>query len=107
MVKLTTQQIGKCDELPVQYMLFKHEVESAPLTTDLGIDLEAFPNVEVSPEERQKPLTTRVNPSNHLGRTANKWLEWQIPEEGPAAYIEAADLIRGKFLLIRTGRFKQ
>ncbi len=42
MVKLAIQQIGKCGELLVQYMLLKHGVESAPLTTDPGIDLVAL-----------------------------------------------------------------
>ncbi len=34
-----TQQIGKCGELLVQYLLLKRGIESALLTTDYGIDL--------------------------------------------------------------------
>lgn len=43
-LKLTTQQIGKCGELIVQYRLLSNGIESAPLTTDAGIDLVAFSN---------------------------------------------------------------
>ena len=101
MVKLATQQIGKCGELLVQYMLLKHGVESAPLTTDPGIDLVAFPDI------RRKPLTIQVKTSTHLGPAGDKWLLWQIPEDCPADYIAAVDLFRNKFWLIRTERFKQ
>ncbi len=107
MVKLAPQQIGKCGELFVQYILLKHGVESAPLTTDPGIDLVAFPNVKASPEERRKPLTIQVKTSRHLGTTGDKWLEWQIPEDCPADYIAAVDFHRDKFWLIATEEFKQ
>ena len=107
MVKLATQQIGKCGELLVQYILLKHGVESAPLTTDPGIDLVAFPNVKASPEERRKPLTIQVKTSRHLGTAGDKWLEWQIPEDCPADYIAAVDFHRDKFWLIATEEFKQ
>jgi len=107
MVKLSTQQIGKCGELLVQYIFLKHGIESAPLTTDPGIDLVAFPNVKVAPEERRKPLTIQVKTPTHLGRPDDKWLEWQIPEDCPADYIAAVDWGRNKFWLIRTEKFKQ
>ena len=42
MVTLTTQQTGKCGELLVQYRLLQHGIESAPMTTDRGIDLVAL-----------------------------------------------------------------
>ena len=107
MVNLTTPQIGKCGELLVQYTLLKYGVESAPLTTDPGIDLVAFPNIKDSPEERRKPLTIQVKTSTHHNSTGDKWLEWQIPEDCPADYIAAVDLIRNKFWLIRTEIFSQ
>ncbi len=106
MVKLATQQIGKCGELLVQYMLLKHGVESAPLTTDPGIDLVAFPNVRVSPKERRKPLTIQVKTSTHHSSAGDKWLLWQIPEDCPADYIATVDLERNKFWLIQTEKFK-
>ena len=45
---LTTQQRGRCGELLVQYILLKHGIESAPLTTDTGIDLVAYPRTAIS-----------------------------------------------------------
>jgi hypothetical protein len=41
-VKLTTAQIGLAGELLVQEQLLLHGIESAPLTTDTGIDLVAY-----------------------------------------------------------------
>jgi hypothetical protein len=40
--KRTTRQLGKSGELPVQYRLLGNGIESAPMTTDVGIDLVAF-----------------------------------------------------------------
>ena len=102
MVKLATQQIGKCGELLVQYMLLKYGIESAPLTTDVGIDLLAFPSI------RQTPVTIQVKTSStHSKRAGEKWLRWQIPEACPADYIAAVDISRNKFWLIRTEAFKR
>lgn len=107
MVNLSTQQIGRYGELLVQYMLLKHGVESAQLTTDPGIDLVAFPNVKASPEERRKPLTIQVKTSTHRGSTDDQWLEWEIPEACPADYIALVDFNRDKFWLIGTEEFKK
>jgi hypothetical protein len=40
-MKLTTAQIGRDGEHLVQEQLLLHGIESAPLTTDTGIDLVA------------------------------------------------------------------
>jgi len=101
MVTLTTQQIGKCGELLVQYMLLKHGVESAPLTTDPGIDLVAFRDI------KQKAATIQVKTSTHRGPADDKWLRWEVPEDCPADYVALVDLNRNKFWLIRTEKFKQ
>ena len=107
MTELSTQQIGRCGELLVQYILLKHGVESAPLTTDPGIDLVAFPNVNASPEERRKPVTIQVKTSTHHVKANDKWLEWWIPDKCPCDYVAAVDLERGKFWLLRPEEFKQ
>ena len=101
MVKLAPRQVGRCGELLVQYMLLKWGVESSPLTTDTGIDLVAYSGI------KGKPLTIQVKTSSHLGPAGDKWLLWQIPEDCPADYIAAVDLVRNKFWLIRTEEFKQ
>ena len=47
---LNTQQVGSCGELFVQYKLLKLGIESAPMTTDYGIDLVALdPKVILNP----------------------------------------------------------
>ena len=101
MVKLNAQQIGRCGELLVQYMLLKHGVESAPLTTDPGIDLVAFADV------RQKPVTIQVKTCTTRSDSDSKWVEWRVPDECPADYIATVDLDRQKFWLLSTKQFKQ
>lgn len=100
MVKLVPRQVGRCGELLVQYMLLKYGVESAPLTTDAGIDLVAYSGI------RGNPLTIQVKTSTHLGPAGDKWLLWQIPEDCPADYIAAVDLVRNRFWLFETEEFK-
>ena len=43
--KLTTQQIGRLGELLVQYELLRNGIESAPITTDAGVDLVAYSEI--------------------------------------------------------------
>lgn len=105
MVKLTTQQIGRCGELLVQYMLLKHGVESARLTTDPGVDLVAFRDI------KQKPVTIQVktcSPRSELKYpTGGKWLEWWVSDECAADYVAVVDFDRQKFWLLSTGEFRQ
>jgi len=107
MAKRSEQQTGRCGELFVQYVLLKHGVESALLTTDPGIDLVAFSNVRASPDKRQGAVTIQVKTSTHHGPADDKWLEWEIAEECPADYIAAVDIDRNKFWLIGIEKFKQ
>lgn len=100
MVELDTRQKGRCGELLVQYYLLKHGVESAPLTTDAGIDLVAYSSIG------KKPVTIQVKTSTQHGRDyGDLWLEWQIPEECPADYVAVVDLDRSIFWLIETNKF--
>src|SRR5712692_6750692 len=39
---LTKTQIGRCGEMLVQYHLLRAGIESAPMTTDTGVDLVAY-----------------------------------------------------------------
>jgi len=108
--KLSTQQIGRCGELFVQYILLKHGIESAPLTTDPGIDLVAFPNVRAFLGKRGKPVTIQVKTSTHRSEASDpmcKWLLWEISNDCPADYIAAVDLERQRFWLIGTKEFIQ
>jgi hypothetical protein len=108
MVKLTSQQTGRCGELLVQYRLLKHGVESAPLTTDRGVDLVAFHS------KAQKAVTIQVKTSTHhtelddpVGSKWGKWLLWEIRNDCPTDYIAAVDLVNDKFWFISIEEFKQ
>lgn len=107
MVKLSTQQVGKCGELLVQYMLLKQGVESAPLTTDPGIDLVAFRDI------KRKAVTIQVKTCNpRIERSdpeGSKWLEWWVSDKclAVANYVAAVDLNRPKCWLFSTEEFKR
>lgn len=101
-INLNNQQIGRCGELFVQYILLKHGVDSAPLTIDTGIDLVAFP------DKRGKPVTIQVKTSTHHSEASDpmcKWLLWEIPKDCLADYIATVDFEREKFWLISTKEF--
>ena len=89
MVKLASQQVGKCGELLVQYMLLKYGVESAPLTTDFGIDLVAFR------ADNKKPISIQVKTCTYHEKV-DKWVEWWVSNDCPADYIAVVDLERDK-----------
>ena len=89
MVKLNTQQIGRCGELLVQYRLLKHAVESAPLTTDFGVDLVAFR------VDNKKPISIQVKTCTYRDKN-DKWVEWWVSNNCPADYIALVDLERDK-----------
>lgn len=93
MANLNTQQIGKCGELLVQYELLKHGIESAPLTTDYGIDLVAFCVNDY------KPITLQVKTCTYSDER-DKWVEWQIHDACPADYVCLVDLERDKFWIL-------
>ena len=95
-----TQQIGKCGELLVQYMLLKNGIESAPMTTDYGIDLIAFRDA------KHNPITIQVKTSSHHGPDNDKWLEFWVSDKCPAEYIVAVDLERNKCWVFSFKNFK-
>ena len=86
--RLTTAQIGRCGELLVQLRLLAIGVDSAPMSTDVGVDLVAY-----SPKSR-RPLTIQVKanlrskPGGGRGKAA---LDWWIPADSPAQFIALAD----------------
>jgi len=103
---LTTQQKGRCGELLVQYVLLKHGIESAPLTTDTGIDLVAYPRVSTKSWSFDRPATIQVKTSTHRGES-DKWIEWSLSEDCPADYVATVDLERDKFWFFPVSEFKR
>lgn len=87
--RLTTQQIGKMGELLVQYELLSHGIDSAPMTTDAGIDLVAYSSA------RGRSLTIQVKtnlvPKAGGGKGAPA-IDWWVAEECPAELYAFVDL---------------
>ncbi|HEX5235758.1 MAG TPA: hypothetical protein VFW25_10565 [Silvibacterium sp.] len=87
--RLTTQQIGRLGELLVQYDLLRHGMDSAPMTTDAGIDLVAY-----SPD-KQASFTIQVKanlapkPGGGKGSPA---IDWWVDEDCPAEWIAFVDV---------------
>lgn len=102
--RLKTAQIGRCGELLVQYRLLKFGIESAPLTTDSGIDLVAYaPRCE-------RPVTIQVKanrgpkPGGGKGRLA---LDWWLPVSNPADLVALVDLTAEDVWLLKHSEFDQ
>ena len=87
--KLRTAQIGKCGELLVQYRLLLLGVESAPLSTDSGIDLVAYAAARPLPLTIQVKTNLKPKPGGGVGKAA---LDWWVSETSPAQYIALVDL---------------
>lgn len=89
MPKIATAKIGKAGELFVQYQLLLLGVESAPMTTDTGIDLVAYSPIEAHPHTIQ--IKTMLAPTRAGGK--GKWaIDWWIRENSPAEYVALVEL---------------
>ena len=97
MAPLTTQQIGKCGELLVQYLLLREGVESSPMTTDTGIDLVAF--------SAGKVITIQVKTSTHRSDSTSSWVEWAVPITCPASHVAIVDLQADDGWILPTAEF--
>jgi len=88
-------------------MLLKHGIESAPLTTDTGIDLVAYPRTVNNAWPLNRPATIQVKASTHRGDSSDKYIEWDVPENCPADFIALVDLDRNKLWLFPLSDFKK
>jgi hypothetical protein len=86
---LSTAQIGRCGELLVQYELLLLGVESAPLSTDAGIDLVAYAPQARQAQTIQVKSNYKSKPSGGKGKAA---LDWWVPEDNPAQLVALVDL---------------
>lgn len=86
---LRTVQIGRCGELLVQYRLLMHGIESAPMTTDTGIDLVAYSPKSARAITIQVKTNLRPKPGGGRGKMA---LDWWISETSPAEVAALVDL---------------
>ena len=86
---LATAQIGKCGELLVQYRLLLLGIESAPMSTDTGIDLVAYVAKGRSAITIQVKTNLKAKPGGGKGKAA---LDWWVPEGSPAQFVALVDL---------------
>jgi hypothetical protein len=96
-VSLSTAQIGKCGELLVQLQLLLKGVESAPMTTDSGVDLVAYSS------QKRKPLTIQVKANLKAkpgGGAGSKALDWWVREDTPVDFVALVDLSRERVWLL-------
>ena len=97
-MKLTTQQIGKCGELLVQYQLLLNGIESAPMTTDTGVDLVAFSRkgnkaITIQVKTNQKP-----KPGGGKGRPS---IDWWITKDSKAEYFAFVELANRQIWFVK------
>ena len=86
---LAKAQIGKCGELLVQYMLLLRGIESAPMSTDTGVDLVAYSPKLARPMTIQIKANLKAKPGGGKGKLA---LDWWIDENTPVEYVALVDL---------------
>ena len=98
-MKPTKAQIGRAGELLVQMKLLLHGIESAPLTTDSGIDLVAFSN------NRNDAITVQIKsnlcPKPGGGGKGKLHLDWWVTEICPADLFAFVDLSRSRVWLVK------
>ena len=97
--KLSNARIGRAGELLVQYELLLLGVESAPMTTDSGIDLVTF-SAKI---KRARTIQVKANfapkASGGKGKAA---LDWWFPEDSPADIIALVDLSHRRIWCLET-----
>ncbi len=95
---LQNAQVGRCGELLVQYCLLLRGIESAPMTTDSGIDLVAYASTTAIPHTIQVKTNLKPKPGGGKGKPA---LDWWIEEETPAQLIAFVDLSEERIWLFK------
>jgi hypothetical protein len=104
MIKLSMSQIRRSGELLVQYRLLKRGIESAPMTTDSGVDLVVYAPWRKLAVTIQVKSNLRPKPAGGKGRMA---LDWWLSEESPAELVALVDLDRQQIWLFRHKAFAE
>ncbi len=86
---LTTAQIGRAGELLVQYRLLLLGVDSAPMSTDSGIDLVAYAPATKIPSSIQVKTNLKPKPAGGKGKAH---LDWWVSDNSPAQLHALVDL---------------
>ncbi|CAJ8041580.1 Uncharacterised protein [Burkholderia pseudomallei] len=98
-MKLSTSQIGRCGELLAQYLLLLRGIDSAPMTTDMGIDLVAYSPISGVATTIQVKANLKAKPGGGKGKLA---LDWWMPVNCPAQLIALVDLSAHRLWLLKT-----
>ena len=101
--KLTTQQIGKCGELLVQYQLLQNGIESAPMTTDSGIDLVAYASKGKKALTIQVKTTHKPKPAGGKGPLS---IGWWIPQESVAQLFAFVELEKQRVWIFKNSEME-
>jgi hypothetical protein len=96
---LKTAQIGRCGELLVQYFLLQRGIESAPMSTDSGIDLVAYAPKAREATTIQVKTNLKAKPGGGKGK---EFLDWWIEDETPAHLIAFVDLSSQRIWVLKT-----
>jgi hypothetical protein len=100
---LRTTQIGASGVLLIQYRLLKYGIESAPMTTDAGIDLVIY-----SPK-LEKAVTVQVKTClqpKAAGGKGKSQLDWWLPLKNTAELIGLVDLQSEQTWIFRKKEFE-
>jgi len=97
-MKLTKAQIGKAGELLVQQKFLLHGIESAPLTTDSGVDLVAYSSRKQDAITVQVKANLKAKPGGGKGKLA---IDWWVLQDSPADLFAFVDLERSRVWLIK------
>ena len=95
---LSTAQIGRCGELLVQYALLTRGIESAPLSTDTGVDLVAYAPGKAEAFTIQVKTNLQSKASGGKGKAA---LDWWLPQHMPAQLAALVDISAQKIWLFQ------
>ena len=95
-MQLSTQQIGKCGELLVQYELLLNGIESSRMTTDKGIDLVAYSQNKKDAFTIQVKTNLKTKPGGGKGKDT---LGWWIKENTPADFVALVELDKKRIWL--------
>lgn len=103
-MKLTTAQIGRAGELLVQQQLLLYGIESAPLTTDTGVDLVAFSSERRDAVTIQVKANLKPKPGGGKGKPA---IDWWLPDDSPADIFAFVDLSTNRVWLVTKEEVEQ
>ena len=101
--RLTTQHIGRLGELLVQYELLLHGIDSAPMTTDSGVDLVAYSAARGRSFTIQVKTNLAPKPGGGKGMPA---IDWWVDDICPAEIFALVDISTRRVWLFEKEEFR-